>query len=302
MPSIEEQAAKQRLDYIAKRQELLESAVNAMQYALYEAVLVQLNKIADDPAVLDALWRKFNQQEHLKVITRFSQDIFSIGKQNDVYFKAIFEGEIPKDYAVIKKEADIYLLERFGLTPKGEPVPEGFIDSFVKDTRIKQELKQYAYKAQTSGVGLEKFKQGFKEIIAPIQEKGTLQRFYSDFAYDTYQQVDATIQDFYSRKLDLQAAFYLGGIIEGTRVFCRLRNGRVFIRSEIQKFGSPNDTYGGYTNKSEGKFTGKNEPYDPFEDRGGANCRHGYAFLTNKQALRRREDLEEVDGKLRVKN
>lgn len=297
-----EEAAKQRISYITRRQELLETAVTDLQASLYERILVSLDKITQDPVFLDRLFREFTQKDHIKVISQFAQDIVNIGKQNDTYFTAIYEGTLPKNYAVAKKEADIYLLERFGLSPAGKVVEDGFLDSFIKDPTIKREVKAFAYKAQTTGMGMEKFKQGFKSLIQGADEgQGVLERYYSNYAYDTYQQADSTIQDVVSDKLGLQAAFYAGGTIAGTRAFCRARNGKVFLKSEIALFGTSKDKYGGYSNKALGKFDGKPKNYNPKIDIGGHSCRHHYNYITDKMAVRRRDDLEIVDGELRVK-
>lgn len=285
-----EDNAKKRIEYIAKRQELLASAVNSLQASLYESVLKNFDKIADDPAKLDQLFREFQASKHAKVIQTFAVDIMQIGRMNAEYFEEIAADLDSKDYADIKKNANEYLMNRFGLSSNGKAAKDGFLDTFVKDQSILRELKQYGYKSQASGIGVEEFKQGFKDIIVGTEAKnGSLMRYYQTFAFDTYQQADATIQDFYAKKLELEAALYLGGEITGTRPFCHERNGKVFLRSEIE-------TWRGL------KFAGKPANYDPFQDRGGYNCRHHFNWITNKQAMRRRSDLEiGQDGELRVK-
>lgn len=288
MASIDD-LAKDRMQFIAKRQELLERAVNGLQEDLYELVLLNLEKITDDPAVLETLFNKFTKQHHLKVINQFANDIFQIGQQNSAYFKGIFEGEIPKDFAAIKATADTYLLDRFGLSNTGKVVEAGFIDSFIKDPTIKREIKAFAYKAQSAGKGLEEFKKGFRDIIKGTPDSlGVVQRYYKTYSYDTYQQADAVLQDQYSTKLGLTAALYAGTKVEGSRPFCLARKGKVFLKSEIAKWATLS-------------FAGKPKNYDPFQDRGGHNCRDHYNYITDKMALRRRDDLELVEGELRVK-
>jgi len=302
--ALEDTLAKERIEYIAKQQALLETAVSDLQRTLFEAILIKLEAITKDPTVLDALFRTFTKDHHLKVINQFANDIVNVGKRNDAYFKSLLESDIPKNYTAIKKQADAYLLKRFGLTEKGAIVEEGFLDSFVKDPTIKRELKAYAYKAtQSSGVGLDAFKKGFKDIIigSPEANNGSLQLYYKQWGYDTYQQVDATIQKFYADKLALPAALYLGTKRDGSREFCLARKGKCFTIEEIKLFGTSKDKYGGYTNKSEGKFKGKPKTYNPFIDRGGPGCVDALNFVTAKMALRRRDDLELVDGKLQIK-
>lgn len=275
----EEELAKQRIAYIAKRQELLASAVTQIQAQLFEVVLLNLDAIMKDPATLEFWFNKFTKTTHAKVIQKFAVDIMQIGKLNEDYFKAVAEDVDAKDYKSIKKDVDQYLLDRFGLNASGSAVPDGFIDSFVKDPRIKRTLKEFAYKTQSTGGGLDEFKSGFRDlIIGTDQRGGMLERHYQTFAYDTYQQADAAIQEQYAKRLDLMACLYLGGEISGTRKFCKDRNGKVFLRDEIEAWQSLS-------------FAGKPANYNPFLDRGGYNCRHHLNYISNKMAMRRRSDL-----------
>lgn len=279
-----------RIAYLEKRQELLASAVSDMQRVLYEQVLEEIDAITADPTKLDILFRKFTNTTHAKVIKQFAGDILSVGKLNGEYFKAIAEDVTTKDYAAIKKTADQYLLDRFGLTTKGEMVKDGFISTFIEDPTVKRQLKEFAYKSQSSGVGLQEFKKGFKEIITGTPEKnGAFERQYNTFAYDTYQQADAAIQEVYAEELGLTAFLYLGGVIKTTRPFCKERAGKVYLKSEIESWKDLD-------------FGGKPANYNPFKDRGGFRCRHHFSAITAKQAMRRRPDLEEDEnGNLRVK-
>lgn len=275
----EEELAKQRIEYIAKRQELLATAVSKIQEKLFEEVLSQIDKIVKDPATLDSIFNNFTKTQHSKVVQQFAVDIMNIGKLNENYFKAVAANVDAKDYKSIKKSVDGYLLDRFGLNNAGGAVKDGFIDSFVKDPSLKRTLKEFAYKTQTSGGGLQEFKQGFKDLIVGNEQKvGALQRHYSTFAYDTYQQADAAVQDQYADKLGLTACLYLGGEISGTRPFCRERNGKVFLKDEIEDWKKIS-------------FAGKPANYNPFLDRGGYNCRHHLNYITDQMAVNRRSDL-----------
>lgn len=285
----EEELAKQRIAYIAKRQELLASAVTQIQAQLFEVVLLNLDAIMKDPATLEFWFNKFTKTTHAKVIQKFAADIMQIGKLNEDYFKAVAEDVDAKDYQAIKKDVDRYLLNRFGLTTQGGAIKGGFIDSFVKDPKLKRTLKEFAYKTQTIGGGFNEFRTGFKDlIIGKGDANGVLEKHYQNFSYDTYQQADSAIQEHYSNKLDLTACLYLGGEIKTTRKFCHERNGKVFIREEIEDW-------------KDLTFSGKPPNYNPFLDRGGYGCRHHLNYISNKMAMRRRSDLkEDANGKLVV--
>ncbi len=105
-----------------------------------------------------------------------------------------------------------------------------------------------------------------------------------------------------AKELGLQAYLYQGGLIKSSRLFCKKRDGKVFTDFEIARFGTVKDAYGGYTNKAEGVFSGKTEPYDPVVDLGGYGCRHGLSAIPNVLALRMRADLaEDKEGRLYIK-
>jgi len=94
---------------------------------------------------------------------------------------------------------------------------------------------------------------------------------------------------------EMHFAYYQGGIMAKTREFCEVRNNQVFHISEIAKFGTSSDEYGGYTNKSAGEFQGKTDVYDPFIDLGGYNCRHRYFYISNEAGFSLRPDLDGLD-------
>lgn len=282
-----EDQAKKRLALIEKKQELLKNAVGDLQRILYEAILNQIEAIAENPAEMNRMFDEFNANHHAKVLKTFASDIMSIGAMNAEYFIEAAKGIDAKDYSAIQSKANDQILSRFGLDKSGKMVKGGFIDSFANDESIKRQLTQYGYKAKISGVGLMEFKKGFKDLI--IGEKGKtggLEKHYKTWAYDTYQQVDSSLQQFYSEKLGLEAFLYLGGLIAGSRPFCVARNGKVFLREEIEEWKNLD-------------FAGKPANYNPFLDRGGYNCRHIPNAITARMAVARRSDLYiDENGKL----
>lgn len=284
----EETAAQARIGYIQRQQSALAKAVELMQQKLADTVINRLQRVFDQPAELDSLFRTFTAGPYRRVVGQFVSDILTVGRKNGEYFQEVLTNELPKDYAAIKASVNDSLLQRFGLDKQGNPVPDGFIDLFVKDTTVQRTAKQFAYNAQASGIGLDEFKKGLKQIIEGDSTRlGGYQKHFNQYAYDTYQQTDSLLQDQFAERLGLEAALYAGGEIAGTRPFCRERAGKVFTRDEIASWSSLT-------------FAGKTPNYNPFIDRGGYNCRHHLNYITNKMAARRRSDLEiGPDGKLR---
>ncbi len=121
-----------------------------------------------------------------------------------------------------------------------------------------------------------------------------MQRLYEQ-SYDDLNRADRVLQGMAADRLGLKAYIYQGGLIKSSRPFCVVRNGKCFADFEVAAFGTKADKFGGYTNKADGLFSGKSEPYEPLADAGGYNCRHGLHAVPNVVALRMRPDLAEND-------
>lgn len=113
---------------------------------------------------------------------------------------------------------------------------------------------------------------------------GAIEGAISQKTFDSFQTFDRTISSSVAGALNLNYAIYQGGLIKTSRAFCIERNNRVFSRAEIEKFGTKDDQFGGYENKSIGYFLGKSDPYNPFISLGGYNCRHMLDFVSNELA------------------
>jgi hypothetical protein len=285
-----EEAANERISYIEKRQQLLASAVSDMQATFFKTILNSIDKITKNPNFLDYLFHKFTRGPYLEVVSQFASDVQGIGRANGAYFKAVSEGLLFKNYRAIKNDIDASLLARFGLDTQLQTIQDGFFDLFIRDTSIQQQVKKTAYQLQRTGKGPEVFAEELRGIIeGDPGQTGAYERHFNRYVYDTYQQADAEVQELYAKKLDLQAAYYSGGIVRDTRPFCKERNGKVWLRSEIAAW-------------NEEEWAGKIKDGPVEINRGGYGCRHHYSWITNKMALRRRQDvIEDKDGNLQTK-
>jgi hypothetical protein len=286
-----DQEANNRIAYIQKRQELLASAVSDVQASFFATILKQIDKIAKNPAELDVLFYKFSRGEYMVLMNQFALDIRGIGRVNGEYFEAIADGRLAKDYTATKAQINQQLLDRFGLTPQGQAVEDGFLDLFIRDTSIQQQAKKAAYQLQYTGKGPKEFAETLHRIIEGDEgQTGAYEKHFNRYVYDTYQQADAEVQELYAKKLELQAALYSGGTVRDSRPFCKERNGKVWIRAEIASWNDLN--WGGKIPEGAVEI-----------NRGGYNCRHHFSWITNKMALARRSDLfVDEKGNLQVKS
>jgi hypothetical protein len=127
--------------------------------------------------------------------------------------------------------------------------------------------------------------------IATKKEGGLIRNLFDKNIPDPFVKLDRFIGGKYAVDLKLNYAIYQGGLIGTSRDFCIVRNNKVFSRDEILKFGTPHDEFGGYSNKALGEFDGKTEPYNPFLDLGGYNCRHQLDFVSDELAFHLRPEL-----------
>ena len=181
---------------------------------------------------------------------------------------------------------------RVGLTNGGDIAPDGFLDGFIKDRTVVMKVKQTVLSGVLNGTPITALTKSLNETIAGTETtEGILETHFRTYVYDTYSQYDSESGNAFAVQLALNYAVYEGGLVDASRPFCEERNGKAFTREEIQAFGTSKDKFGGYTNKKEGQFQGKNKNYIPERDRGGYNCGHYYNWCSRLVAQSIRPDI-----------
>jgi hypothetical protein len=310
-----EDDAKKRIARIEAMQARFDNKLASLDKDLLGELLSSADTILANPKTLSRVLGTFEANYHIPVLQQFGVDLLTIKSLNDAYFEgAIGEtmgGQLVNQalFENVQRSVEKLMVDQFGITAQGDIVSNGLFDLFSKDTTVRREIQQFAYGQKASGIGLEKFKKNLRRFVEGVPgnpdapAKGVWKRHYDTVAYDTYQQADRIAQQSFAEGLNMSAFLYLGGTIAGTRLFCRLRDGKVFLRSEIDKMGTPADTYGGYTNKATGAFAGKTPNYNAFISAGGFFCRHHWSALSDREALRRRPELTKAfpSGKLGIR-
>ena len=271
---------KARIEEILKKQAAFEKLVSSLQDDFLEAVLLQFKELVTDPESLDAFFVQFVRDYHVPVIEHLSKDLLSIIESNIAYF----QGQTLIDDYIVQKLGDA-LRESFGFTASGEISQVGYLQDIVQDTSVKRTFRSQLIKLNPDSINKRTAKE-IKDFIAGNDEKmGIWESFYSatDSAgssiFDSYQKADRIAQNVFSDELKLNAALYVGGVISGSRKFCKDRNGKVFLRSEIASWQTL-------------EFSGKPKTgYNPFTDLGGYRCRHHLSWILDTTAMRLDKDL-----------
>ena len=291
--------AARRVAAIAELEAQLAGHVEAAQRSLLEGLLARLADIHADPGLLPALLQEYSATVLAPLAAFYGQSLLALPGLNVAYFQAL---NVP-GYQTLRAPLADFLTARLGIDATGALVPGGYLSAVAGDTSVARSVLRYAYEAQASGTGINAYREGLHTLVTggDAGAAGVVQTLYSNAA-DDFSRNDRQLQVLAGKHLGLKAFIYQGGLISGSRQFCIVRNGLVFLDSEIALFGTKEDAYGGYTNKSEGKFSGKTEPYQAAVDLGGFSCRHTLHGIPHVIALAMRPDLaENTKGELYIK-
>ena len=285
--------SKDRERSIVKSERILYRKMGVFQKELTELTLdLLLDRIRFDDGKAVATGANFNtinslgsvydifiKQNSDDIVAQLIEGIKSIHRHNEAYFSRVIGKSVKTDSLKIFN----ILLGRLGITQDNKIKPGGYIDSVLNTGDAIAELKNEALRAIISGQSLAGFKKAIKnKIQGSPSSPGILEQHYNRHLYDLWQQYDREAGRQFAEKLDLKYAIYQGGLIKTSRPFCKVRNNLVFTAEEISKFGTPNDPFGGYSDKATGDFQGKNDNYSPFLDLGGYNCRHQLDWVSNE--------------------
>lgn len=225
-------------------------------------------------AMFDNVFNRFAKDNGLAVVKSIAEGVGKIVDFNAGYFSAFTTAaELAPINANVKQTLSAWL----GISPRGNVEPNGYLDTLVKDATVKNTVKNLMLKAVVSQNGFFETKKALQDHIEGTPDKlGALQRYYRNFAYDTFSVVDRTNGKIFADKLKFNYAIYEGGLIETSRKFCEDHNGKVYSREEIAAF-KPTEAIG--------------PGYDPFTDLGGYGCRHHLNWVPDSVAFALRPEL-----------
>lgn len=287
-------------DYLAKREEILHGKVNSLAATLFEKVyneyLIQLELndgkiIHNDRNIslvkgLDEIYNQFRNNENIKVIKGFTEDLQAIVPLNETYFTTLTQKNLDLQSEFVTKSID----SKLGLNEDGTIKKNGFTDKFIRDKSTIKAIKKTVTKSITNGEGFQELRVKLKETIQGKPNEplsGKLQQYYRNFAYDTYIKVDRLSADMFAKDLSLRYFYYTGGIINTTRPMCEECNGMIIDSQEWK-----NLTYKSLLPEFRpGIPDGSNEDWNPLDDLGGYGCRHRKRYVLDSIALQNQSNI-----------
>lgn len=251
-------------------------------------------------STLDSIYEKFRRLTASEVLKQTKETFDNIRARDYDFLSVTLGGDLPERFAEIVKDVIRMTNFRFGLDG-GKFVRGGFLESIIGEMNPLA-LKRHLAKLVTTQVNTKEF---IKALQYYFQGNEGFQKKFERFAFDIYQQYDATYNSKLAEKFDLKYFIYQGGLIADSRDFCAAHDTKVWTTGEAQQWERwrPIDgiTQGQYPEGYEVKqkdlyavpsYLGY-PGYDPLIDRGGYNCRHQLSFISNELAERLRPDLKE---------
>ena len=289
------QASKLREEYLIQREALLQAKVDELGITLFDKIfnkylisleqksgrLVMNGKNISIVKGLDAIYLNFRNTYNMPVVKGMINDLSGIIPLNEKYFGTI----TAKPTISAAKRALNIVNKGLGLTDKGVPIKNGFIDKFIRDETLIKKIKKQTTKALTEGKGFQQFRQELQQTIQGEKDKplsGGMQQYYRNNAYDTFAKVDRIASEEMADDLGLLYFYYTGGIITESRPFCIKCNGKIVNSAEFRHL-----TYDKLKKSLRpGIPDGKKQTWHPLEDLGGYACRHRKDYIDEALAIR----------------
>jgi hypothetical protein len=285
-------------NYIEDKLKSLEKNVSGLQNDLMQLImsdyigkfdvkdgkLVVSQKNLRLAAELDRIMDLFNSEFQQSVLKKTANDMLKMTGMSVEYYTAM--GFSEKTLKSIEEKTG-FISTRIGITKKGEIIKGSYLDSLSQNTEVRMELKDYVLNSISTAKPYNEYLKGFRETVVGGKEiNGALERYYSQYAYDSFNQVEAAIENKFATELDLKYFIYSGGIIATSRAFCRKRAGKVFSIEETANWKCDPDLIG----KPKGQKC--DDSYNPLIDRGRYRCRHVIQYISDEMAFKLRPELK----------
>lgn len=286
-----------KLKFIEKISNELDKAIGTMSqkltYSLISEFVDQLERdgdiIKNTPAnirliaQIDSIYKTFMDKNGPKLVNNIVTEVNNIFDFNDKYFSDI-KG---KGFEPASKKVTNIIRDRLGINAgsKVQLKEGGYMDMLLKDTKVRNDIKQLSYREVLKGSGFKNFKKGMETFIAGDEEKlGAFKQHYRQYTYDIYATIDRDSSKLMADALNLRYFIYQGTLVNKSRDFCIERAGKVYSVEEAKLW--VNDEWI-KRNLEKGYITS----YNPITDMGLFGCRHLPRFITYEQAVRMRPDL-----------
>jgi len=280
MLSIADKVFNEKQEFVAKSIRGMQKDVQGLQHKLTELILseyaplfeVEKGILLDSPAnynllgKMDKVFNTFQANFQNDVLSSYANNVAKTAVMNGNYYTAMgFQESVIKGIAKNK----FNLQEKLGITPKGFLKKDGYLYQLGQTPEVRSQLRNYVVQNIANQTPYNQYLKGFENLInGSTGTNGALEKYYDQYAYDTFNQVDASVNKQYAENLDLHHFLYAGSIIETSRDFCIKRAGKVFTTDWKNDSTLP-------VSKNWPK-----ETYKPLIERGRWRCRHFIKYIS----------------------
>lgn len=251
---------------------------------LYDELDRQNGLLIDTPSNIrkannvELIFNRFQAAHINRELRTFASELLAVGGLSADYYKGIgfAETEIQINAALDRLRAVI------GVNAENELLDGGYLWRLGRTDELRGQLRQYVVDSVSSRVPYSQFKRGFEVLVRGNKDAdGFLQRYWQQYAYDTYNQANEIVSGHIADNLGLDWFVYQGSIIDTTRRFCEKKAGKVFSRKEGAKWKDDPDLVDKKTKAT----------YNWQLERGRYNCRHFLTWISYETAKTLRSDI-----------
>ena len=226
--------------------------------------------------LIDKIGRFFDRlQKNLErdVLAPFVNNLIKSTNLTAEYFVAMgFKKKIIN--SVLRNKLNIE--SRLGVTPKGKVRKGSYLHRLGQTNAVRQELADFMVTHLTGDTAFLDLQLAFRNLVIGNKRvkgkatTGALQRYFDQYAYDKFNELDAVANVQIANELNLEHFIYEGSLIATSRRFCKDRAGKAFSRKEAAKW------------KDDPHLIDKKnkDTYNPLIDRGRYRCRHFIKYIT----------------------
>lgn len=281
MPTYKE-VSKIKTDFILKKEDAINSSLINQQSNLFETLLSDFIKEASNKIdgkeininKLQAKFKKFYDANFVDIMKQTINASKSLTDLNQMYFSTLLD---TNQLDEIHTKTKLLVDKQLGIDTNGKLKQNGFTDKVLGDLQAQKKFIKQVKIILSGNPDINLMQNKLKEfIIGSKNNTGLLESHYRTVSQDILTSIDRSNSLVYANELELQSFFYGGGLITSSRSFCISKNGKIFSRTEAEKWKDSTFITSMY---------GKNiTDYEPLISMGGYGCRHTPDWITQDLA------------------
>lgn len=279
---IEKEAAKQVEALAAMEAKLGKEAVRLQTELYRELVDKYLDALQTDEAGnilynaknlgyvndLNKTWQTFQDKHYLPVINDFAKDLLSIVDIEATYFNAIGKA-FDLDIAM-EKTTDL-ISKQIGIDLKtGKLIEDSYLYRLAEGSQVKDDIANLVLQNISAKSSFRDLKDSLQTLVEGDETtNGAMQQYLRTYAYDTFANVQRSVDLNIADTYQFNSFIYSGDIIKDSREFCIERVNGIFTRDDLAEWSTMD-------------WKGKNWDVPVEISLGGYNCRHTLMWIPDE--------------------